>query len=424
MTELTGNPNTLEPASRLTVPTTRSARSIRLTDRVLIAGLQRAFSGIERGTLGVTLPSGTAFQLGKGQSGPSVTVKLHDLGIVWQSIVRGKLGVAESYLRGSWDCSDLAELFRIFVDNHEDLGGEHHRLTHVRKSDRRWHRERANTRTGSRRNIAAHYDLGNAFYAGWLDPTMTYSSGIFESNDQSLEDAQHAKYAAVLDSLDLPPGAHVLEVGCGWGGFAEAAGHRGLRVTGITLSQEQLVYANDRIAKAGLGNVVDLRLEDYRDVVGSYDAIVSIEMIEAVGEENWPTYFTCLSERLKPGSRAVLQAITIPEALYHSYRSTPDFIQRYVFPGGMLPTPSHIRDHAAKAGLALVATREFTASYVRTLELWLANFRAAWPEILASGFDERFRRLWEYYLIYCMVGFERRVIDVGFFELRRPIATA
>jgi cyclopropane-fatty-acyl-phospholipid synthase len=399
---------------------------IPLVDRALMAGIRRAFGGMEKGGMTVVLPSGRSVLVGEPKLGPHATVQLKDLGVIWQSLLRGKLGVAESYLRGSWECSDLPELFRLFVDNHEALGGDTHRLSHVPRRDKRWHQANANTRSGSRRNIAAHYDLGNAFYARWLDAGMTYSSALFEKPGQpgqSLEAAQDAKYAAVLDALALAPGAHVLEIGCGWGGFAEAAARRGLKVTGLTLSKEQLAYASDRLARAGHAHAVDLRLQDYRDAAGAYDGIVSIEMIEAVGEENWPAYFQCLEARLKPGAQAVVQAITIPEKYFANYRSTPDFIQRYVFPGGTLPTPERIGVHAAAAGLTLTDSRQFTDSYVHTLGIWLENFRSSWPEIMSLGFDERFRRLWEYYLVYCMVGFERRVIDVGFFHLRKPLAS-
>jgi cyclopropane-fatty-acyl-phospholipid synthase len=277
-----------------------------------------------------------------------------------------------------------------------------------------------NTRRGSRRNIAAHYDLGNEFYKHWLDAGMTYSAGLFSSPGQSLEEAQDAKLDRVLGLLELAGGERVLEIGCGWGGLAERLLQKhDCTVTGITLSAEQLAYARHRLRDdIGTGRC-DLRLQDYRDVHGTFDRIVSIEMLEAVGEAYWPTYFEKLRDHLRPGGIAVLQVITIGEDRFEKYRRMPDFIQKYIFPGGMLPTTQIIERETAKAGLQVVASEFFAEGYARTLEEWKRRFQEAWPAIEALSFDERFKRMWDYYLAYCQTGFETRTIDVGFYKIAR-----
>lgn len=278
---------------------------------------------------------------------------------------------------------------------------------------------RGNSRGGSRRNIAHHYDLGNAFYSRWLDPGMTYSSALYTAPGQSLEAAQAAKIERVVALMALPPRAEVLEIGSGWGALGAAIGQTGARVKGITLSREQLAWARERVARDGLADRVQFELEDYRDTRGRYDAVVSVEMIEAVGEAYWPIYFQTIADRLKPGGRAVIQAITIDERRFDGYRRDTDFIQHYIFPGGMLPTPSIIADEARRAGLAVVSVDRFGQSYAATLAEWRRRFLAAWPEIRPLGFDERFRRMWEYYLCYCEGGFLSGTIDVGHYVLMR-----
>ena len=249
---------------------------------------------------------------------------------------------------------------------------------------------------------------------------MTYSSAVFTGPEVSLAAAQDEKYARVIAALGLEDGHRVLEIGCGWGGFAEAAARSGAFVDGITLSREQLAYASERIARAGLDARVRLRFEDYRDTTGGFDRIASIAMVAAVGEPHWPVYFAPLHDRLVPGGVAVLQAITIREQSYAAYRERPDFIQRYVFPGGMLPTRTIMADQAERAGLTFEPLETFGASYARTLAIWRDRFEAAWPRIAALGFDDRFRRLWNFYLTYCEVGFERGVVDVGLYRFTRP----
>jgi cyclopropane-fatty-acyl-phospholipid synthase len=270
-----------------------------------------------------------------------------------------------------------------------------------------------NTKTQARRNIHAHYDLGNRFYAAWLDETMTYSSALFDRGSNDLAAAQTRKYEALAEKLELAPGQRVLEIGCGWGGFAEYLARRhGVSVVGLTISQEQYEFGRQRIATAGLTDQVEIRLQDYRDERGVYDRVASIEMIEAVGEKYWPTYFRQIRDRLKPGGIAGIQAITIQDRFYAGYRREMDFIRRYIFPGGMLPSPETLKSLGEGFGLPLIAEKVFGEDYARTLSAWRDRFRAAWPMLVPMGFDERFRRLWEYYLAYCEAGFLSHNIDV------------
>ncbi len=282
------------------------------------------------------------------------------------------------------------------------------------------HTMNRNTRRGSRRNIAAHYDLGNQFYEQWLDPGMQYSAALFSCPDQTLEDAQEAKLDRITSLLDLEGGENVLEIGCGWGALAERLlQNHDCKVTGITLSTEQLAHAERRLSVETAANRCDLRLQDYRDAGGTFDRIVSIEMLEAVGEAYWPTYFEKVRTCLRPGGSAVLQVITIDEDKFTNYRRRPDFIQKYIFPGGMLPTPRIIEREAANAGLQPISKEFFGAGYARTLEHWKFRFERAWPTIKSLGFDERFKRMWDYYLAYCQVGFETGAIDVGLYKFAR-----
>ncbi len=315
---------------------------------------------------------------------------------------------------GDWSSPDVTTFLELFLVNQEMgeklAGGANWIIAAIQRVR---HFLNENTRSKSKKNISAHYDLGNAFYSAWLDPGMTYSSALYSEGANDLESAQITKYRALANDMGIKPTDHVLEIGCGWGGFAEyAASEIGCKVTGLTISQEQFDYATQRIAKAGLSDKVTIKFQDYRDETGTYDHIASIEMFEAVGERFWTTYFEQLKSRLKPGGTAGLQVITISEGNFKSYRQRPDFIQRYVFPGGMLPTPNHLRSLGSDHSLALRHERVFAADYARTLAEWRTRFWASWENVRKQGFDERFKRLWEFYLYYCEAGFRTEYIDV------------
>jgi len=326
-------------------------------------------------------------------------------------IMRGDLGFAESYMAGEWDTNDLTALLKAIGAN-ESGSRIRQGLFSERMRERVRHALRSNSRHGSRRNIAYHYDLSNDFYTRWLDPTMTYSSAIFNEPGLSLQAAQQRKYQRLLHALEARPGDHILEIGCGWGGFAEEAARRGCRVTGVTLSREQLAYARNRIRKAGLDGLVTLEFRDYRDIAEEYDHIVSIEMFEAVGERYWPLYFEKIGACLRPGGKAALQIITIDGSAYQYYRRRTDFIQRYIFPGGMLPPVERLEQLAQDAGLAIEERYLHGHDYARTLKHWHRAFDACRDEISALGFDEGFRRMWKYYLSYCETGFLLGRIDL------------
>ncbi len=393
--------------------------SRRWHESVLLAGLARWLARVPHGSMRVTLPGGTNRLIGRHGNGPAADIELSNYDVLRRSLRRGALGFADSYVDGYWRSSDLGNVFRYFLANQNALKSSDAGRFRVSGRDCDYHFHRANTREGAKRNIAEHYDLGNEFYRSWLDPGMTYSSAIFESADEPLEIAQERKYQRILEWLEPAAGQRLLEIGIGWGGLVERAARQGLHVTGLTLSREQLHYAGQRIAMADLPGTADLCYQDYRDTVGTYDRIASIEMIEAVGAENWPLYFKILHDRLEPGGIGVLQAITISEAHFETYRRKPDFIQRYIFPGGMLPTTAIIGQEASRAGLVLDRTETFGSSYAQTLWRWLERFDQAWPELCKLGYDEQFRRLWTYYLTYCAVGFEAGRIDVGLYRLRK-----
>lgn len=367
-----------------------------------------------KGGLTLTLPAGSQHRIGFENAGAACDLQMRNYRPVWSAIRRGAVGFAESYMAGDIESSDITQVLRFYLQNRDVLDQAASPVFYKSLFDRLSHMMRANTKTGAKRNISAHYDLGNDFYKLWLDPTMSYSSAYYGSGAESLEAAQAAKYDLVIDTLQLEPGSSILEIGCGWGGFAEVAADRGFHVTGLTISREQLAFA-----KARLGGRAALRFEDYRDSAGTYDGIASIEMIEAVGESNWPTYFKVLRDRLKPGGAATIQAITIDERHYEDYRGTADFIQRYIFPGGMLPTKSILAEQAAHAGLAFETVRTFGQDYARTLGLWHDRFEASWNAIARLGFDETFRRRWSYYLRYCEAGFTEAAIDVGVYRFSR-----
>lgn len=366
------------------------------------------------GRLSIRMPDGRTVLIEGRAEGPDATLILHNWNLAHRALTGGTIGVAESYIDGDWESPDVTaflELFLVNVEVGDTLAGGARGVARLVELVRHW--LRSNSRNQAKKNISAHYDLGNAFYSKWLDETMTYSSALYADGANDLASAQTAKYRALAQAAGLKAGDRVLEIGCGWGGFAEfAASEIGCHVTGLTISREQLAFARQRIEKAGLSDKVDLRFQDYRDETGQYDRIVSIEMFEAVGEKYWPTYFSKVRECLKPGGKAGLQIITIKPDAYEAYRANPDFIQRYVFPGGMLPTENHLKTLGETAGLDMVGHRAFGPDYGRTLAEWRQRFWDAWEDIQPMGFDLRFKRLWEFYMYYCEAGFRSGHINV------------
>ncbi len=378
------------------------------------------FSRIHTGRLTIVTPSGLRLSHGSG-NGPEGVLVLRNWRMPRKLLLQGDIAAAESFIDGDWDSPDLPALVELAGLNMPTLSDTFAANCLQRLRNRIQHRLNANTRRGSRRNIRHHYDLGNAFYRTWLDSGMSYSSALFASPDQTLEEAQLTKQQRAIQLMETRPGQQVLEIGCGWGGLAEQLVRAAdCRVTGVTLSPAQLDYARDRLSEPALRTGTDLRLQDYRDVPGQFDRIVSIEMMEAVGESYWPSYFATLRDRLRPGGLAVVQAITIAEDKFNGYRRCTDFIQHYIFPGGMLPTIGEIRRQTEKAGMKLRSMETFGDSYARTLAEWRKRFHTAWPEIERLGFDTRFRRMWDYYLAYCEGGFRAGTIDVGLYVLAKP----
>jgi len=378
---------------------------------------------IRSGSLELSFEGGQMLRLARTEA-PCARMHIRrPLSLLRRCLLRGAVGFAESYVAGDWDTPQLARLLSLLAQNLDHLTGAA-RLAPGLWLDRLRHRLRANSRRGSRRNIRAHYDLSNDFYRLWLDPSMTYSSALFDdpasAGADELPAAQQRKYRQVLALSGAQPGDRVLEIGCGWGGFAHAAAALGIDVTGITLSRAQLDYARTRLAAAPLPGSVELRLQDYRDLQGQYDHIVSIEMLEAVGEAYWPDYFATLRRTLRPGGRAVLQVIVIDDARLERYRKQPDFIQMHVFPGGMLPSRQRLQQLAADAGLDWECERAFGRHYARTCELWDQSVTHHQQAIRELGFDDAFLRRWHYYLRYCQAGFELGMIDVMHIALRKP----
>jgi len=364
------------------------------------------------GSLEVTWPRGGTTSYTGGAPGPHAEVTLLDHDAAKRIVRDGSLGLAESYMASQWDTPDLRAVLDLGAAGMA-AGGMDGAEGRVGLLDRIVHALRFNSRRGSKRNIAAHYDLGNDFYRLWLDETMTYSSACFEEGCADLTSAQRRKWDRILDIVDPDSGSSLLEIGCGWGGFAiHAARRAGCRVTGVTLSQEQHDFARARVAEEGLESLVEVRLQDYRDVPETFDRVVSIEMFEAVGERYWPVFFDRLRGLMRKGGAAALQTITIPEERFEAYRKGPDFTQRYIFPGGMLPSPERFDRSARAAGLAVGSRRFIGDSYACTLDAWLERFDRALPEVRALGFDDRFVRMWRFYLALCRAGFSYRTIDV------------
>lgn len=368
---------------------------------------------IRYGSLIVQFPDGRTFLIKGREDGPDGVLKIHNWKFFRMVVQAGDVGVGEAFMAGYWSSPDVTTFLEVFCINQEStleaLQGRP--VSRFLLSIRHW--LNSNTRRGSKRNISAHYDLGNAFYKEWLDPSMTYSSAIYSNETNNLEQAQKEKYASLVRQTGIEPDHTVLEIGCGWGGFAEhVAKTVGAHVRALTISREQFEYASERIQKAGLNEKVDVVFQDYRDESGVFDRIASIEMFEAVGEKYWPTYFGQLSTCLKPGGRAGLQIITIQDSMFEDYKRGTDFIQRYIFPGGMLPPPTRLKEIGKSLGLDLMDQKIFGQDYARTLAEWRQRFRQAWPQISPLGFDERFKRLWEFYLHYCEAGFRAGNIDV------------
>ncbi len=354
------------------------------------------------GRLDFELPDGRIFRANGKNPGPVSTIKIHNVDVFARLIREGDLGFCDAYLDGWWSTPDLQAFLDLMHADNDEMYDSFPGMGMLRAWEKFRFWLQSNSKSQARKNISYHYDLGNDFYKLWLDETMTYSSAMFKTGQESTENAQIEKYSSLINQMGAKKGDHILEIGCGWGGFAEyAAKERGLKVTGLTISKEQLKYAEKRIKDAGLSDMVNFKLQDYRDERGKYDGIASIEMFEAVGEKYWPAYFDCVKNCLYPGKQATLQIITIQEARWEIYRRGVDFIQKYIFPGGMLPSPAVLRSEVERAGLKVVNSIEFGESYSQTLRRWHETFNEKWDQISEMGFDDRFRRMWNFYLTSC-----------------------
>jgi cyclopropane-fatty-acyl-phospholipid synthase len=381
----------------------------------------RLLQGLEHGSLTVTLPDGTLQRFGRPE-GIHASIRLHNWNVCAAVLKSGDIGFAEGYIAGDWSTPNLVALIEVMLHNRHRVEDVIHGSWLGRLVYRIRHLLNHNSKANSRKNIHAHYDLGNAFYERWLDTTMNYSSAWYETPDLSLEEAQHAKVRRALRLADVQPGSRVLEIGCGWGALAEkAVAEFDASVVGVTLSTEQLAFAKARLQRIGAGERADLRLQDYRDIQDApFDAICSIEMLEAVGQAYWPTYFETVSRLLKPGGRACIQSIVIADRHFERYLRGTDFIQQYIFPGGCLPSPGAVREQAERAGLEVVDEFAFGADYASTLRQWRERFLHEQEAVLKLGFDTRFLRTWEFYLAYCEAAFAEGSTDVLQFTLRKP----
>jgi cyclopropane-fatty-acyl-phospholipid synthase len=406
--------------------TTTTCATLTLPDDAPAAARQilRLLQRLQVGTLDLQMPDGSQAHFGHGRAGePHAAIRLVDWQVCAAALKSGDIGFAETFIEGRWTSPDLVALLKLFLANRDALesvifgswwGSLLYRAKHLLNR---------NSRRGSRKNIHAHYDIGNPFYRLWLDETMNYSSALFEGDlSRPTAQAQLAKVRRALQAVQVQPGQRLLEIGCGWGALAEAAaGEFGARVVGVTLSDEQLAFAKERMARHGLAERVDLRLQDYRDIAdGPFDAIASIEMFEAVGRAYWGDYFRTLRDQLKPGGRACIQSITIRDDLFERYVRSTDFIQQYIFPGGLLPSASAFRAEAARAGLEVVDEFAFGTDYAETLRRWRTGFLARDGQVRQLGFDTRFMRIWEFYLAYCEAAFATGNTNVVQFTLRRP----
>ncbi|MCF6321667.1 MAG: cyclopropane-fatty-acyl-phospholipid synthase family protein [Rhizobiaceae bacterium] len=373
------------------------------------------------GSLRLQLPDNRVLIFGGKHPGPDAELVLRNWNLPMQLFAGGSVGAGESYMDGDWDSPNITTLFELFAQNENLISSFSNPGLLKGIASRIIHWCHTNTRSGSRKNIAAHYDLGNEFYSKWLDNTMTYSSGIFDKKTNSLSASQMNKYASLAKAIGIKSGDHILEIGCGWGGFAEYAAKKyDCQITALTISREQHEFAQERIQQAGLAQRVQIKLQDYRDETGQYDKVASIEMFEAVGKQYWQTYFEKIGEVLKSGGTAGLQIITIQDKSYRQYSTRPDFIQRYIFPGGMLPSPKILDRLGTGAGMKLLNKKVFAQDYAKTLAAWRRRFNSRWHEIRLLGFDERFKRMWEFYLHYCEAGFKSERIDVRQVFYRKP----
>ena len=376
---------------------------------------------LNSGRVDFVLPDGRRFRAEGKCPGPVAEITINNPEVFARLIREGDLGFSDAYLDEWWTTPDLQTFMDFIHADNDDMYDGFSGIAIVRAWEKVRFWFQSNSKRQALKNISHHYDLGNDFYSLWLDDTMTYSSALFNTGQESLENAQIAKYASMIDQMGVKPGDHVLEIGCGWGGFAEyAAKERGLKVTGLTISKEQLLYAQKRIKNKGLEDKVDLKLQDYRDEKGVYDGVASIEMFEAVGEKYWPIYFETIKHCLKPGRQATLQIITVHDARWDVYRKSVDFIQKYIFPGGMLPSPTVLRQEVTKAGLRVQHSIEFGKSYSQTLRRWFDVFNDQWDTINDMGFDDRFRRMWNFYLTSCAATFESGNCDVTQITLQNP----
>jgi len=375
---------------------------------------------MKRGRLDIELPDGRVFRAEGQEAGHVATLQVHNPDIFARTIREGDLGFCEAYMDGWWSTPDLMAFMDLIHDDAEEMYDGFPGQFLVRAYERLRFWLQGNSKKQARKNISYHYDLGNDFYGLWLDPTMTYSSAKFETGQEDLATAQTLKYKSMVDQMGVNAGDHVLEIGCGWGGFAEyAAKERGLRITGLTISKEQHDFAVARMERLGLSDKVTIKLQDYRDETGQYDGIASIEMFEAVGEEYWPVYFETLRKCLKPNRHATLQIITVAHRRWDVYKRGVDFIQKYIFPGGMLPSPVILRQVAENAGLSTVRSIEFGESYSETLRRWHKDFNGKWDAVAKLGFDDRFRRMWNFYLTSCAATFHSGNCDVTQITLTR-----
>ncbi len=405
----------------MTSTTTFAPASLPASAPAAARAVFRLLQGLKHGSLDVQMPDGTSAHFGmRSQDGPRAAIRLRNWNVCAAALRSGDIGFAESYIAGDWTTPDLTALLKLFIANRDDVesivygswwGSLLYRVKHLFNR---------NSKSGSRKNIHAHYDLGNEFYRLWLDPTMNYSSAWFEGDfAKPMPDAQHAKVRRALREAGVKEGDRVLEIGCGWGALAECAAREfGATVTGVTLSREQLEWGRKRLADAGLPG--DLRFQDYRDIAdGPFDAIASIEMFEAVGREYWPSYFATVHDQLKPGGKACIQSITIAEKYFERYVKSTDFIQQYIFPGGLLPSPGAFREAAAKAGLRVTNELDFGLDYAETLRRWRETFLSEEQRVRRLGFDTRFMRIWEFYLAYCEAAFATGNTSVMQFTLQR-----